>query len=58
MEPATQYKKTALFRARLAEWSNALDLRSSLFGGAGSNPAGTTWIIIGKIVLIYSIYMI
>ena len=24
----------------LAEWSNATDLRSVLFGGAGSNPAG------------------
>ena len=40
----------------LAEWSNALDLRSSLFGGAGSNPAGTTWIIISNIILIYMIY--
>ena len=40
----------------LAEWSNALDLRSSLFGGAGSNPAGTTWIIICKMILIYLIY--
>ena len=26
----------------LAEWSNATDLRSVLFGGAGSNPAGDT----------------
>ena len=34
-----QTKKTTLFRARLAEWSNALDLRSSLFGGEGSNPS-------------------
>ena len=25
----------------MAEWSNALDLRSSIFGCAGSNPAGT-----------------
>ena len=24
----------------LAEWSNATDLSSVLFGGAGSNPAG------------------
>ena len=24
----------------MAEWSNATDLRSVLFGGAGSNPAG------------------
>ena len=26
----------------LAEWSNATDLSSVLFGGAGSNPAGAT----------------
>ena len=26
----------------MAEWSNATDLRSVLFGGAGSNPAGAT----------------
>ena len=26
----------------MAEWSNATDLRSVLFGGAGSNPAGDT----------------
>ena len=25
----------------MAEWSNATDLSSVLFGGAGSNPAGT-----------------
>jgi hypothetical protein len=25
----------------MAEWSNAIDSRSILFGGAGSNPAGT-----------------
>ena len=25
----------------MAEWSNATDSRSVLFGGAGSNPAGT-----------------
>ena len=25
--------------ARMAEWFKALDLSSSLFGGAGSNPA-------------------
>ena len=24
----------------MAEWSNATDLSSVLFGGAGSNPAG------------------
>ena len=28
---------------RLAEWSNATDLRSVLFGGAGSNPARCTF---------------
>jgi hypothetical protein len=26
-------------KASLAEWSNAMDLRPILFGGAGSNPA-------------------
>ena len=26
----------------MAEWSNATDLSSVLFGGAGSNPAGAT----------------
>ena len=32
-------------KGAMAEWSNATDLRSVLFGGAGSNPAGV--IIIG-----------
>ena len=27
----------------MAEWSNATDLRSVLFGGAGSNPARGTF---------------
>ena len=27
-------------KVSMAEWSNATDLRSVLFGGAGSNPAG------------------
>jgi hypothetical protein len=30
----------------MAEWSNATDLRSVLFGGAGSNPAGVIILMI------------
>ena len=29
----------------MAEWSNATDLSSVLFGGAGSNPAGVNKMI-------------
>ena len=29
-----------IIKDSMAEWSNATDSRSVLFGGAGSNPAG------------------
>ena len=35
----------------MAEWSNATDLSSVLFGGAGSNPAGDILRILAAITL-------
>ena len=35
----------------MAEWSNATDSRSVLFGGAGSNPAGDILRILTAIIL-------
>ena len=34
----------------MAEWSNATDLSSVLFGGAGSNPAG---VILSELAAIF-----